>query len=66
MIFSQQVIKNQKILEKLQANKESIEKEFGASLNWETLEEKRACRISYVVGLGGWQDEEKWQAQPGP
>jgi len=51
---------NQKILEKLHANKESIEKEFGAPLNWETLEEKRACRISYVVGLGGWQDEEKW------
>ena len=51
---------NQKILEKLQANKESIEKEFCAPLNWEILEEKRACRISYVVDLGGWQDEEKW------
>lgn len=51
---------NQRILEKLQENKESIEKEFGGSLLWETLEEKRACRIRYVVGIGGWQDEEKW------
>jgi hypothetical protein len=51
---------NQKILEKLQANKESIEKEFGAPLHWDTLEERRACRISYIVDLGGWRDEEKW------
>lgn len=51
---------NQKILEKLEANKESIEKEFGAPLNWEMLEERRACRISYVLNLGGLQDEEKW------
>lgn len=51
---------NQKILEKLQSNKESIEKEFGKPLNWETLDEKRACRISYIVDIGGWQDEEKW------
>lgn len=51
---------NQKILEKLQANKDAIEKDFGDPLYWEALEDRRACRISYVVNIGGWQDEEKW------
>lgn len=27
---------------------------------WETLEEKRACRIRHIVDIGGWQDEDKW------
>jgi len=51
---------NQKILEKLETSKESIEKGFGGPLLWETLEDSRACRIRYIVDLGGWQDEEKW------
>lgn len=51
---------NREILDKLQTNKESIEKEFGSPLLWETLDEKRACRIRYIVDVGGWQDEEKW------
>lgn len=51
---------NRAILDKLQANKDSIEKEFGNSLLWETLDEKRACRIRCIVSVGGWQDEEKW------
>jgi hypothetical protein len=51
---------NRAILDKLQANKDSIEKEFGNPLLWETLDEKRACRIRYIVSIGGWQDEEKW------
>ena len=51
---------NRTILDKLQANKDSIEKEFGNPLLWETLDEKRACRIRYIVNVGGWQDEENW------
>ena len=52
---------NREILDKLQSRKESIEKEFGAPLHWETLEEKRACRISYVVDLSRLrQTQEKW------
>ena len=51
---------NRTILDKLQANKDSIEKEFGNPLLWETLDEKRACRIRYIANVGGWQDEEKW------
>ena len=28
---------------------------------WETLDEKRACRIRYIVSIGGYgEDEEKW------
>jgi hypothetical protein len=34
---------NRRILDKLQAQKESIEKDFGSPLVWETLDEKRAC-----------------------
>jgi len=51
---------NRKILDTLQSKKDSIEKEFGSPLLWETLDEKRACRIRYIVDIGGWQDDDKW------
>ena len=51
---------NKVILDKLAAQKEAIEKDFGGPLLWESLDEKRACRIRKTVDMAGWQDEEKW------
>jgi len=51
---------NEHILGQLKENKEQIEQEFGEKLNWEKLEEKRACRISKEYDIGGYRDEEKW------
>jgi len=51
---------NEEILSKLSQHKQDIEAAFGSALLWESLEEKRACRIRYIVQLAGWQDEEKW------
>jgi hypothetical protein len=51
---------NTAILEQLKVHQQRIEQAFGGSLDWESLEGKRACRITKKVSVGGWQDEEKW------
>lgn len=52
---------NKDIFDKLFKHKEAIEKAFSTSLNWESLEGKRACRISKNIDAGGYRDsEEKW------
>ena len=51
---------NMAILEELKIHKEEIEKSFGDSLEWESLEGRRACRIRKKLERGGWQDEELW------
>lgn len=38
--------KNKEIFDNLQRNKEKIESEFGNSLSWERLDDKRSCRIA--------------------
>jgi hypothetical protein len=45
---------------KLLANKEKIESSLEDEIVWEPLEGKGACRVSSVVDLGGWKDEEVW------
>lgn len=40
---------NLSYLKQLQKNKSQIEKEFGHTLSWEELDEKRACRIRYHI-----------------
>lgn len=56
--FEQQ---NEEIFNELVERKEKIEEVFGEPLNWQRLEEKRACRIKKKISLGGWKDEEeKW------
>lgn len=48
------------IFEQLYAHKDAIEMAFEGPLEWQKLEERRACRIRKVIGIGGYQDEAKW------
>ena len=51
---------NKSIFDRLAESKEAIEASFGAPLEWQRLEGKRACRIKKDIHLGGYRDEEKW------
>ncbi|MDD5677878.1 MAG: DUF4268 domain-containing protein [Kiritimatiellae bacterium] len=53
---------NKNIFCQLYADKDAIEKAFGDSLEWQKLEDKRACRIRKVISIGGYRDEAKWPA----
>lgn len=51
---------NKTIFNKLIKAKDGIEKTFGKSLEWQPLENKRACRIRRQIKIGGYRDETKW------
>ncbi|MBI1913491.1 MAG: DUF4268 domain-containing protein [Planctomycetes bacterium] len=54
---------NKAIYDKLLALKDDIEKEFGAGLTWQRLDDKRACRIAHTLTGGGYRsDQSKWPA----
>ena len=49
------------IFEKLVKEKEAIEEAFGDSLEWESLETRRACRLRKIIREGGYHEAEtKW------
>lgn len=50
------------IFRKLQQNRARIEEEFGNPIEWQELPGKRACRIRYRFGKGGWADPNSWPA----
>ncbi len=53
---------NLRIFEALSAKKHSIESAFSRSpLEWNTMEDNRACRIEKTIAGGGWRDEDKWK-----
>ena len=52
---------NISIFEQLVKEKEAIEESFGDSLEWQSLEARRACRIKKIIRKGGYRDAEtKW------
>jgi len=50
---------NKKRFDELSTHRDEIEKLFGDKLNWERLDDKRACRISFVLDYGI-NDQKKW------
>ncbi|GGJ07969.1 DUF4268 domain-containing protein [Halopseudomonas pertucinogena] len=56
---------NQLVFDQLFAQKEQIEAEFGAELEWQPLPNRKACRIQYSRAVDGynkdnWADMIKW------
>lgn len=49
---------NKRIFDQLHARKDEIEAAFGATLSWERLDSKRACRIKHVIEHGGYRSPE--------
>lgn len=50
---------NKEIFDKLVAAKEEIEQSFDGPLEWERMDEKRACRIKKDLSQGGYRDDEQ-------
>lgn len=51
---------SKKIFDALALQKEAIEKEFGAPLDWDRLDGKKPARISTVFRVGGFTNPDKW------
>jgi hypothetical protein len=51
---------NRRIFNALLTHKDEIERAYGATLEWQPLEGRRACRIRQRFANGGYRDEEAW------
>jgi hypothetical protein len=51
---------NKHVFDQLFASKEQVEEVFGEPLDWQRLDERRACRIRHVIPGGGLRDRERW------
>ena len=57
------IYKNKRYFDALLKHKNEIEASFGAPLEWQRLDQKRASRIAYLIhGHGGLPDQENWDA----
>lgn len=53
--------KNKAIFDQLYSKREEMERRVGGKIEWQRLEEKRACRIAVLVSnRTGLKDEDKW------
>jgi hypothetical protein len=52
--------KNKQVFDTLYAHRERIERGFGKALDWQKLDEKRACRIRYLIEDFGLVDVDNW------
>lgn len=53
-------IENRRIFDALETEKSAIEKAFGGQLEWQPLEDRKACRIRYTMSKGGYRTPDKW------
>jgi len=54
---------NKAIFDAIADVKEEVESAFGGPLEWQRLDNKRACRIRKTISIGGYRDDEdKWPA----
>jgi len=51
---------NKRIFDRLFASKEKAEEAFGEPLEWQRLDDRRACRIRHRLHLGGLADRGRW------
>jgi hypothetical protein len=51
---------NKRVFDTLYRQKEAIENIFGAPLDWQRLDDKRGCRVRYLLDGYGLQDKEHW------
>jgi len=51
---------NKEMFDKLLNLKDCVEEVFGGDLEWERLDDKRACRICKRPASGGYEDKNKW------
>lgn len=54
------VEENKRIFDALHARREEIDAKFGAPLEWQRLEGRRACRVRHVLPSGGLRDQDAW------
>ena len=51
---------NKRIFDRLFASKEQVEAVFGEPLEWQRLDDRRACRIRHILTQGGLADRDRW------
>lgn len=53
-------VDSERIFDALYQNRQAIEMAFGASLDWQRLDDRRACRVRYVFAGNGLLDRGGW------
>lgn len=51
---------NKRIFDQLISNREEFETRFGSALDWQRLDERKACRVRYLISGHGLQDQDEW------
>lgn len=54
------VNQNKHLFEKLLEQKQQIESAFGKPLEWQRLDDRRACRVRYLITRYGLKDKDHW------